>query len=102
MIMHYENFSQRDGAVDAFQEMMDFVGATEQDPATIRQKVNDFVREPMYAQGGLVAKVCGVGVARRVHKLTKELSERLGYVFDKENGVWALSTGNLHVTAYPS
>jgi len=96
MVMHYEHFSQRDLASTAFQEMMDFVGATEQEPGTMIQKVQDFVREPTYERGGLVARVCGVEVARRIHRLTKEYSEKLGYGFDSERGIWTLSNRNIH------
>lgn len=95
LVMYYERFSNRATTYDSFREMMTFVGAEEAELGTMNQKVQDFVREPTYEQGGLVAKVCGVKVARRVNALTKEHSERLGYDFDNERGVWTLDTKNI-------
>lgn len=97
--MHYEQFSNRATAHDVFRKMMDFVGAVNSEPGTMCQKSQHFVREPTYEQGGLVAKVCGVDMARRLHKLTKKHSERLGYKFDNTRGVWTLSTKSIPLKA---
>lgn len=91
MILHYEEVASRATASRVFRELIEFVAAEESEPGTMKKKVLEFVREPTYEQGGLVAKVCGVKVARRVHKLTAEYSSRMGYEFDNERGVWLLN-----------
>ncbi|GFH53737.1 predicted protein [Chaetoceros tenuissimus] len=54
------------------------------------EQLRSIVKEPEYEQGTLMARVCGKDIARKVHDITKEFSERLGYVFDNETATWSL------------
>lgn len=49
-------------------------------------KVKSMVKEPEYEHGTLVAQICGVETARKLHKGTQEYSEALGCVFDYKSG----------------
>lgn len=54
------------------------------------KQLRGIVKEPAYEQGTLMARVCGKKIARKVHDMTKEISERLGYVFDNETATWVI------------
>ena len=59
-------------------------------------QVKAMVKEPEYEHGTLMARVCGVDVARNLHRKTKKYTENLGYVFDYKSGHWSLREDVVH------
>ena len=56
----------------------------------IATELESIPKDPSYVHGSLYAKFCGKDNARKLHSLTKDVSEKLGYVFDHETATWSL------------
>lgn len=89
IVLHYEEVSRPDTAPGVFRRFLEFIGEKERYP--LEEKVKAIVSEPTYAQGSLVAQVCGVSTARTINAITREESEKLGYEFNNETGIWTLT-----------
>lgn len=90
-IMHYEDFANKSNAIQVVDNMLDFLNVTKRDNMNIlSERVQDIVKEPSYVHGTHMAELCGKDEARRIHELTKDISEPLGYVFDYEKATWSL------------
>jgi hypothetical protein len=97
--IHYERMTSKDGVTAAIESIIYFMNQNDVGYnattllSLLKQKVDQvksMVKEPDYKQGTLVAQVCGIEVATKVHKKTRAYSEALGYVFDKKSGHWSL------------
>ncbi len=46
----------------------------------------------MYVYGTLMAELelCGIELARKVHKITAHVTKNMGYRFDDETGTWSV------------
>ena len=100
MYVYYEHASQKATVHKAMSTMFhffDFYSQTNYYMENFYKEENikqlrGIVKEPAYEQGTLMARVCGKEIARKVHDMTKEISEILGYVFDNETATWSLET----------
>ncbi len=57
---------------------------------SLEDELAGIVKEPPYEQGTLMAQICGKDKARLLHEATKDVSQKLGYVFDYDSATWAL------------
>ena len=53
-----------------------------------KQMLNDnyaeAIRVPTHESGSLLSQHCGLDMARKLHNMTKDISDKIGYVFDYE------------------
>jgi len=94
IIYHYENFSSMANATQPTEKVMDFLNESPP-PMTAKYSLKDVladvIKEPSYEYGTLMAQVCGRDKARALHEATKEVSEKLGYMFDDDLATWSLA-----------
>ena len=83
----YEHFSNLKFVKKVTVKLIDFLDEPELVDGIELEKL---VRQPSYVHGTVLAKYCGNDVAREVHEVTKETSEKLGYIFDYESASWSL------------
>ena len=83
----YEHFSNAKLTTKVTEKLLNFIGES---PMVDGSEIEKLVKEPSYVHGTLAAKYCGVDVAREVHEVTKEVTERLGYKFDYESAAWSI------------
>jgi len=94
VVLFYEHLTATEGtstSVDAtmkarqkMAEVIRFVGEE------VRYNVNytEVIRTPTYQHGSLMRDLCGIKSARRLHEVTKSVTDSLGYTFDWDEGVW--------------
>eukprot|EP00586_Coscinodiscus_wailesii_P000740 CAMPEP_0172485530 /NCGR_PEP_ID=MMETSP1066-20121228/13573_1 /TAXON_ID=671091 /ORGANISM="Coscinodiscus wailesii, Strain CCMP2513" /LENGTH=434 /DNA_ID=CAMNT_0013250833 /DNA_START=245 /DNA_END=1549 /DNA_ORIENTATION=+ len=90
LLMYYERFSdpKTGAAAEEFTELLSF---TQETPIrNVNETVRKYVHSPRYVNGELMIKHCGLKITRLVHLRTSEVSEKLGYQFDKETHRWFL------------
>ncbi len=101
ILYHYENFSNETRMVKATEDVMDFLNEPpkpsllspegEEVEYSLEDELAGIVKEPPYEHGTLMAQICGKDKARLVHESTKEVSQKLGYVFDSnDSATWSL------------
>ncbi|CAJ1959328.1 unnamed protein product [Cylindrotheca closterium] len=99
-VAYYENFSSKAQVKDSIVAAMQFLNTLTPDVDYERfykdkdrmAMATGVIREPKYEHGKLLAEVCGVAIARRVHAKTKAVTKELGYVFDNADGTWSLDS----------
>ena len=99
IIYHYENFSDGSKVEGATEKVLKFLrsdvskegsdtSAVETD--TIGGRIGGDIGAVEYKHGTLMAEICGKDAARKLHLITKDVTEKLGYVFDEEAATWSL------------
>lgn len=99
-VAYYEHFTNKAEAADSMAAAMQFLHSLTPDVDYERfykdtdrmATATDVIRDPEYEHGKLLAQVCGVDTARRVHERTKTVTKQLGYVFDDADGTWSLDS----------
>ena len=87
---HYEHFSDPTHVMKATEKVMRFLNVAVQHDDIIGDKLADLIDEPTYTHGTLMSKICGKEDARKLHAATRNVTEKLGYVFDYEAATWSL------------
>lgn len=102
-IVHYEHITSKKYAGAAVGGAMEFLNSLMPDKDYSRfvdeeklEMMTEMIREPEYAHGTLLARVCGKHVARKVNDETQKVSEQLGYIFDYESATWSLDPQKLN------
>lgn len=98
MTIHYEHMTSKDDVREAFKKVITFMGQFGHDADSMNlllnqqiDRVKSMVKEPEYDHGMLMARICGVEAAKKLHQKTRAFSEALGYKFDAASGHWSLN-----------
>ena len=97
VIYHYENFSDGSKVQEATEKVLKFLrsnvskeGSNTSVENDIGERIGGVVGAVEYEHGTLMAEICGKDEARQLHAVTKDVTEKLGYVFDEEAATWSL------------
>ncbi len=88
VIYHYENFSNVTKVEKETQNVLDYLKYKADDG--IHERIEGVANEALYKHGTMMAEICGKNAARKLHEITKDVTKRLGYTFDKESATWSL------------
>lgn len=98
MTIHYEHMTLKNHVREAFEAVITFMAQFGHDADSMHllleqqlSQIKSLVKEPEYDHGTLVARICGVETANKLHQKTRAYSEALGYKFDATSGHWSLN-----------
>ena len=91
-VFRYETATDPALAAGELRRLIGFAGGTaEREEGAAERAVRRVMRAPSYVPGTLVRDTCGADVARRIHELTRENAEALGYAFDNATASWSVA-----------